>query len=128
MTPAQVEWARCKQWIADGLKYAAGLYDIEDIEEKIASGEMIFVPAKHCAVVLEYGFYPNAKVLNVFSGGGETGEALKEYAEHVDPFIAEFAKHHDCKMVMHHCRKSGERVGRSLGYTHQWSIMVKEIS
>lgn len=128
MTDAQSEWSRCKQWIADGLAFAGGLYDIEDIERKIETAEMIFLPAKHCAVVLEFLFYPNAKVLNVFSGGGETGEALKEYAEIVDPFIADFAKQHSCKLVMHHCRRSGERVGRSLGYKHQWSIMTKEIA
>lgn len=128
MTVPASEWARCKQWIADGLAFAGGLYDIQDIERKIETGEMIFLPAAHCAVVLEFIFYPNAKVLNVFSGGGDEGAALKEYAEIVDPFIADFAKENGCKYVMHHCRRSGERVGRSLGYSHQWSIMMKDVS
>lgn len=127
MTPLS-EWTRCKQWIADGLEFAGGLYDIEDIEAKINAGEMIFLPAQHCAVVLEFILYPNGKVLNVFSGGGEPGLALKEYAEIVDPFIVDFAKEHGCKLVLHHCRRSGERVGRSLGYVHQWSIMTKEVT
>lgn len=126
MTPMD-EWLRCKQWIADGLEFAGGLYDIEDIQRKIEAGEMIFLPAEHCAVVLEILFYPNAKVLNVFSGGGDPGHAVQEYAETVDPFLADFAKQHGCKFVMHHCRKSGERVGRALGYKNQWSIMLKEV-
>ena len=88
---------------------------------------MIFLPATHCAVVLEFIFYPNAKVLNVFSGGGEAGETIKEYSEIVDPFIADSVTQTTSKYVMHHCRRSGERVGKSLGYRHQWSIMVKEI-
>jgi hypothetical protein len=127
LTPAE-EWARCKSWIADGLEFAGGLYDIEDVERKINSGEMVFLPAPHCAVVMEVMPFPNAKILNVFSGGGEPGEALREYKEIVDPFIADFAKRMGCKEVWHHCRKSGERVGRSLGYVHRWSIMVKEIT
>jgi hypothetical protein len=121
------EWTRCKQWIADGLEFSGGLYSIEDVERRIENGEMIFLPAEHCAVVLEFISYPRAKVLNVFSGGGSPRDAMKEYAEIVDPFIADFAKRNNCKLVMHHCRKSGERLGRALGYTHQWSIMLKEI-
>lgn len=127
MTPAQTEWARCKGWIAEGLEFAGGLYNIEDIERKVAAGEMTFLPAQHCAVVLEFMFYPNAKVLNVFSGGGEPGEAVKEYAEVVDPFIEDFARRHGCKSILHHCRRSGERIGRALGYHHQWSIMIKDV-
>jgi len=126
LTPLD-EWVRCKQWIADGLAFAGGLYNIEDIERSIEAGDMIFLPAEHCAVVLEFNIYPNAKVLSVFSGGGETGLALKEYAETVDPFITNFAKLHGCKFVMHHCRLSGERVGRSLGYKKLWSVMRKEV-
>lgn len=128
MTVPVSEWARCKPWIADGLTFAGGLYDIKDVERKIEAGEMTFIPASHCAVVLEFLFYPNAKVLNVFSGGGEDGLALKEYADTVDPFIAVFAKQNNCKYVMHHCRRSGERVGRALGYSHLWSVMVKDVS
>lgn len=126
MTPLS-EWQRCRDWIADGLEYAGGLYNIEDIERSIEEGKMIFLPATYCAVVLEFNVYPNAKVLNVFSGGGEPGLAMKEYAETVDPFIENFAREHGCKRILHHCRRSGERIGKSLGYSHLWTVMSKEL-
>jgi hypothetical protein len=128
VTPLQVEWARCREWIVAALPYTGGFYDIEDIERAIANGTMIFLPGKYCALILEICSYPNFKVLNVFLGGGSGGgKTLKEYCDHMDPFIMDFARNADCKKVMHHCRPSGERVGKKLGYNHLWSVMVKDV-
>lgn len=128
MTDIHSEWARCREWIAEALPYCGGLYEIEDIEKAVGDGSMIFLPGTHCAVVLEICHYPNGKSLNVFAGGGEKGgKTLREYSDHMDPFIAGFAKKADCRWVMHHCRPSGERVGKKLGYRHLWSVMVKEV-
>lgn len=88
---------------------------------------MIFVPGKHCAVVLEISIFPNGKALNVFGGGGEGGKALKEYMKGMDKFISDFAKNADCRWVLHHCRPSGEKIGKRLGYRHLWSVMIKDV-
>jgi hypothetical protein len=122
------QWPRCRDWIASALPYCGGLYEIEDIDKAIAEDRMFLLPGKHCAVVLEIVPYPNCKVLNVFAGGGETEQTVKEYSKWMDGFITQFARDADCKKVMHHCRPGGERVGRRLGYSKLWSVMVKEIS
>lgn len=127
MTPAQVDWARCRDWIVSAIPYNGGTHTIEDIEAAIAKGEMIFVPGKHCAVVLEISTFPQGKALNVFGGGGESGEALKEYLGRMDEFISNFAKSAGCRWVMHYCRPSGEKIGKRLGYRKLWSVMVKDI-
>lgn len=127
MTPAKDQWPRCKEWIASALPYCGGFYDIEDIERAIAEDRMLLLPGKHCAMVLEIIAYPNCKVLNVFAGGGEAGETVKEYGEWMDDFIVQFAKDADCQKVLHHCRPSGAKTGKALGYQHLWTVMVKEV-
>ena len=49
MTAMQAEWARCRDWIRAAVE-PIGLYDIADIEDAIAKGEMHFWPGRHCAV------------------------------------------------------------------------------
>lgn len=110
------------------MPYNGGTYAIEDIEAAIDKGEMVFVPGNHCAVVLEISTFPQGKALNVFGGGGETGEALKEYMSAMDKFIGDFAKNAGCRWIMHYCRPSGEKIGKRLGYRKLWSVMLKEVA
>lgn len=126
MTDAQAEWARCRDWIISALPYNGGTHTIEDIEKEITAGTMIFVPGKHCAVVLEISTFPQGKALNVFGGGGESGAALKEYLSSMDRFICDFAKNAGCRWIMHYCRPSGEKIGKRLGYRKLWSVMLKD--
>ncbi len=128
MTEAQEQWARCKPWIEDALKYAGGMYDIEDVEKEIADGTMIFLPCDHSAYIFEFINYPRGKALNVFAGGGEKGKTLREYMTRIDPYFVALAKAQGCRWVTHFTRLSGERIGKSLGYRKQTTFMVKEIS
>jgi hypothetical protein len=128
LTPLQVEWARCRPWIESALPYAGGTHDIEDIEKAIAAGSMIFLPGKHCAVVLEVVIHPNFKTLNVFAGGGEKGgKTVREYCDEMDKFIVHIAREMGCKWVSHFCRPGGERVGKKIGYRKLSTVMIKEI-
>lgn len=86
MTPLQEDWVRCREWIRAAVE-PTGLYQIGDVEQAIASGEMHFWPGKDCAAVTEFIFYPNCKALNIFAGGGRKGEALKELTCEMEPAL-----------------------------------------
>jgi len=60
VTQLHEDWARCREWIRAAVE-PTGLYQIGDVEQAIASGEMHFWPGKHCAAVTEFIFYPNCK-------------------------------------------------------------------
>lgn len=127
MTPAE-EWARCKGWIASALPYGGNAYNIEDIEAAIASGAMVFLPGKHCAVVLEVATFPNYKILDVFLGGGEKGgKAMHEYCTAIEPYLDFFAKQTGCKKIRHFCRPGSERLAAKLGYEKLCSVVVREV-
>jgi hypothetical protein len=128
VSEAQEQWQRCKPWIEEALEYTNGMYDIEDIERAISDGTMMLMPGEHSALVLEIITYPNGKALNVFAGGGEPGKTMREYVERLDACVIALAKTFDCRWVMHHTRRSGERIGERLGYKKLCAVMVKEIA
>lgn len=123
----QEDWARCRDWIKAAVE-PTGLYLIQDIEEAIASGEMHFWPGKHCAAVTEFVTYPNCKVLNVFAGGGVKGKALRELTKEMEPAFVRWAKASDCKKIMGFGINAMWRpICEGLGYSHQWTVMSKDI-
>lgn len=128
MTPAQAEWARCRDWIASALPYTGGTHNIEDVEQAVSDGSLIFIPGKHMAVVLQIVPHPNFKELIVFlGGGGKGGKTLREYTEQMDPFLMNFARAMDCKRISHFCRPGSERVGLRIGYRKLCVVMIKEV-
>ena len=128
MTEAQEQWKRCKPWIEQALEYTNGMYDIEDIEKAIEDGTMVFVPGEHSALILEIVSFPRGNSLNVFLGGGEKGNAMREYIEKMDACVIAFARAYSCRWITHYTRKSGERIGEKLGYRKQWAVMIKDVS
>lgn len=129
MTPAQSDWARCRDWIASALPYTGGTHTIEDIEQAISDGSLIFVPGKHMAVVLQIVPHPNFKELIVFLGGGEgSWKTVKEYRDQMDPYLVELAKQLDCRCITHCCRDGSTRIGEKLGYRKLYTVMTKEVA
>lgn len=127
MTPAE-EWKRCRDWIISALPYCDGTHTIEDIEDGIARGEMIFIPGRHSALVLQLAVYPQMKELIVFLGGGERGwKTVNEYRQHLDAEVVKLARFLCCDRVKHFCRDGGTRIGEALGYRKQSVVMVKDV-
>lgn len=127
MTNAQAEWARCRSWIEAALKFSAGMYEIEDVETSIADGSMVFIPGEYSAVVLEIVIFPKGKMLSVFLGGGERGQAIEECSGKMDACITAYAKANECKWVKFLCRPGVEHYATKLGYRKQWSVMIKDV-
>ena len=65
------EFKRCKQWIEDALEYADGTFNIIDVVDGIARGDMQFWPDKTAASVSQIIDYPRKKVLHIFLLGGD---------------------------------------------------------
>lgn len=125
---AQEHWARCRDWIASALPYGGNTHTIEDIEQAISDGTLIFIPGHDMAVVLQIVAHPNFKELIVFLGGGTSLKAMKEYREQMDPFLVDFARAAECKQIKHFCRLGSERVGERLGYRKLCAVMVKDLA
>jgi hypothetical protein len=118
------DWVRCRAWIEEALAIS-GMYDIKDVEAAIEDGTMHFWPGESCAAVTEFAIFPNGKALNVFAGGGETGPALIELTEMMEPALVAWARASDCRWILGFGRKGWERVCARMGYRHLWSVMVK---
>lgn len=127
MTPAQAEWARCRNWIVAAVA-TNDFYNIEYIEDGIEAGRMEFHPGEFGAVVIEYLKYPNGLALNVFAGGGETHKALREFVEVFDPRLCLKASASGCRWITVTGREGWQRVGKSLGYKPAWIVIAKELT
>ena len=127
MTQLHEDWARCREWIRAAVE-PTGLYQIGDVEQAIASGEMHFWPGKHCAAVTEFIFYPNCKALNIFAGGGRKGAALKELTCAMEPALELWARASACKKIIAFgIKPAWMPVGAALGYRHLWTVMTKDM-
>lgn len=126
MTDIHSEWSRCKDWIEAALPKE--LYNIEDIEDGIASGSMQFWPCKRSAAVTEYIAYPNCRALNILAVGGEKGPALKELTKELEPCIAKWAEASDCKIILAFgIKDEWKSIGEGLGYRKIWTVYAKDI-
>lgn len=89
---------------------------------------MTFWAGRHAAAVTEFITYPNGKALNVFAGGGDENESLKEFLEVFEPSFRAWAKASDCRWVIGYGRPGWDRVMKRLGYGTLWTVMCKEIA
>lgn len=118
---------RCREWIRQAVE-PTGLYTIADVEKAIESGAMHFWPARDCAAVTEFVFYPNCKALNIYAGGGIKGKALKELTDVVEPHLVAWAAASDCKKIMAFgIKPEWTPIGHRMGYSHLWTVMAKDI-
>lgn len=127
MTPAQEEWARCKHWIAAALERVP-FYNIEYIEREVEEHRMVFWPGLHGAAITEFIEYPNGRALNVFAGGGDSGTALREFVETIEPALVTWAKVSSCKWIIGSGRHGWEPTCKQMGYRPVCIAMVKEVS
>lgn len=121
MSPAQIQWARCRSWIAAATQQGPQLESIQDVERRIASGQYSFWPGINCAAVCEIRQYGSRKALVVVHGGGDLSELL----EKIEPMLCAYARTQGCDLLMGEGRKGWERAARGNGYRFGMITMMK---
>jgi len=74
------EFKRCRKWLEDALEFADNTFNIIDVADGIASGNMQFWPEKDTAAISQIVDYPRKRVIHVFLLGGnmEGAKALEK--------------------------------------------------
>lgn len=122
MTPAE-EWARCRPWIEAALATSPGLETIEDVEQRIDSGECQVWFGRTSCLVTTIETHPNGKVLNVLYGGGN----LSEMMDDMEPNLCAFARDIGCNAIMGLGRRGWDRICSKHGYQFAWVAMIKRL-
>ena len=108
--PWEVEWDRCKPYIAKAVKHQDS-YTIDDIEDKIRQGIFHLWPGKKSAYITEFVIYPQVKAMNLLFCGGDYKEL-----EAMLPSIEAFAKQAVIKRLYGCGRKGCTRKLKHLGF------------
>ena len=59
------------------LNYAIRTHSVEDVKKAVEAGLMHFWPVDNSVVITEMSEYPQAKILNIFIGGGDADDLMK---------------------------------------------------
>lgn len=118
------EFKRVQQYIEDALDYNAGMYEIDDVADAIATGEMQLFSGKESAIVSQIMIFPKKKVLHLPFVGGN----MKEL-ELMAPSIVEFGKFMNCNMITSAGRRGWDRsfLVRDYGFKPMHSALFMEI-
>ena len=71
--PWEIEWERCKPYIAKAVKYQDS-YTIDDVEDKIRHGIALLWPGKESAIVTEFAFFSKKKIMHILCVSGKFEE------------------------------------------------------
>jgi hypothetical protein len=115
------EFDRCALWIEAALEHTGGFFNLDDVRERVISGEAIFWPGERSAVVTEWGDFPRGqRVLNFWLAGGDLGELRRMHDA-----ISAWARSQGAT----HTTIAG-RAGwsKALGYRTAWTAMVRELA
>ncbi len=114
--PWEVEWDRCKPYIAKAVKHQDS-YTIDDIEDKIRQGIFHLWPGKKSAYITEFVIYPQLKAMNVLFCGGDYKEL-----EAMLPSIEAFAKQAGIQRLYGGGRKGWTRKLKHLGFKQDYIV------
>ncbi len=122
---AQIEWARCRDWIKQASDQCSA-ETLESIEESISEGLCFFWAGPDCAAVTRFEDYPNGKRnLTVVYVGGNLTTAMREGL----PALEAFARMADCTGVAV-LTGENEKVGelKAMGFGISLVSLTKPIS
>lgn len=120
----EAEWARCSEWISDALPYADGVYTMDDVKDRIFSGDATFWPGERSALITTIYDYPQARWLMLWLAGGDLGE-LRAILR---PVAEAWGRRHGCSRSIILGRAGWARALRDDGY-EQIAVMVgKDLS
>lgn len=89
---------------------------------------MHFWPGRECVAVTEFIDYPKRKAINIFALAGKRGAALAELFLEIEPKIIAWAKELGCtKIIGSGIKENWRPVCEAHGYSHQWTVMAKDI-
>lgn len=121
------EWDRCAPWIQQALDEVGGdLYSIDDIRGYVETGEAVFWPGEHSAIVTQFYDFPRTRGLNFWLAGADLkagGKGLDELKKMHDNVRA-WGKLNGCTLSYITGRPGW---ARALGYKPAWTAMSKEL-
>ena len=119
-----MEWERCRRWVEAALEYADGCFTIEDIRNRVASGQYQFWPGANSAVITEVIQYPRKRALHIFLAGGQMDELASMY-----PDVEAYARFRECTSVTLSGRRGWLRsfMAKYNGFTEQWVSLGKAL-
>jgi hypothetical protein len=122
VTQAQRDWARCKPWIHEAVALGSNFETVEQVEQRIESGQYQFFAAPTWAVITEVQEYPNRRVLMVMYAGGSLEEMMANEHE-----LKIFANAAQCDGVGIAGRLAWLRILPKYGYRFAAVLMLKDI-
>lgn len=123
MTPAQMQWARCRHWIEAAAAEGPGLENMEDVERQVEAGRLCFFPGESCAALVEIAHFGGHRVGIIIYAGGDKDELLNK----LEPIMAEYARLQGCDRMMIMGRKGWERACAPLGYRFASTTLLREL-
>lgn len=124
MTGFQEEWARCRTWIEAALGYDGGFETIGSVEHAIATGEAVFWPGEHSAIVTQFWETREGKALHYWLCGGN----LSEIVDRMQPQIDAWGKAQGCTRALICGREGWRKVMRRFGYEPLWTAMERQLT
>jgi hypothetical protein len=88
------EFKRCEPYIESALDYAHDTFNLQDIVDSMAVGDLQLWPGPNSAVITQIVNYPQKKVIHVFLAGGDMDEVKK-----LEEDLSIWGKHQGCKAV-----------------------------
>jgi hypothetical protein len=93
-----------RHYIEAALAHGAGMYTFEDLQDRVARGEMQFWPGPTSVVITEILEYPRSKTLHCFLAAGNQQELGV-----MEPAIMEWGRQMGCTTATMHGRVGWER-------------------
>lgn len=117
------EFKRCRQWLEDALEFADNTFNIIDVADGIALGNMQFWPEEDSAAISQIVEYPRKKVIHVFLLGGNM-----DGAKALEKKMAVWGKSQRCQAITLTGRPGWSKSFlKDIGYHSSSISMSKEI-
>ena len=88
------EFKRCRQWIENALEYSNETFNIIDIADGMAHGDLQLWPAEKGVIVTQITSYPRKKVIHCFLAGGEMDDVMK-----LEKDVVRWGKSQGCQAI-----------------------------
>jgi hypothetical protein len=119
--PVVAAWARWRDKFAELMN--DGMWNVEELEDRIAAKQAIFFPGATCALVGEIILYPTGmKVMHVTWVVGEMTEVLA-----MAPGVESVARMMGCKRMLCEGREGWKKALADIGYDFFSVTMTKDL-
>ena len=124
---ARVNWVRCRHWIEAALARSPGFESIEDIEQRVESGEYIFFAGRDCAAICSIEDYCQKRAFVIQHAGGDPESPIFDLISELDPFMCDFARSAGCDLIMEKGREGWKPILEKHGYRVGYIAMIKNL-